>query len=182
MITTHVYIGASLDGFIARKDGSFDWLSKYADQDAVEAYKAFIAGVDVIVIGRGTFETVMRFPDWPYELPVFVLSRSLREIPPELEQKVSVSDRAPRGLLKELSKAGYRFAYIDGGKVIQSFLSEDLIDELIIARVPVLLGSGIPLFGFLERDLEFVHKKTASYPNGLVRSYYQRPSREHGEM
>jgi dihydrofolate reductase len=84
--------------------------------------------------------------------------------------------------LKELSKAGYRFAYIDGGKVIQSFLSEDLIDELIIARVPVLLGSGIPLFGFLERDLEFVHKKTASYPNGLVRSYYQRPSREHGEM
>src|SRR6478672_4382526 len=177
MITTHVYIGASLDGFIARKDRSFDWLSKYADQNAIDAYKEFIAGIDVIVIGRGTFETVMSFPDWPYHLPVVVLSQSVKKIPPELEEKVSLSDRAPRELLKELSEAGYRSAYVDGGKVIQSFLSEDLIDELIIARVPVLIGDGIPLFGYLSRDLEFEHKKTASYHNGLVRSYYRRPSR-----
>jgi len=178
MITTRVYIGTSLDGFIARKDGSFDWLSKYADQDAVDAYKEFIAGIDVIVIGRGTFETVMSFPDWPYHLPVVVLSKSMREIPLELEEKVSLSDLVPTQLLKELSKAGYRSAYIDGGKVIQSFLSEDLIDELIIARVPALLGGGIPLFGLLERDLEFEHQKTSPYPNGLVRSYYKRPSKE----
>src|SRR5689334_22110041 len=108
MITTHVYIGASLDGFIARKDGSFDWLSRYADKDAVDAYKAFISGIDVMVIGRGTFETVMSFPDWPYDLPVVVLSRSLKEIPPELVEKASVSALAPKELLKELNAAGYR--------------------------------------------------------------------------
>src|SRR5947209_10896899 len=129
MITTHVYIGVSLDGFIARKDGSFDWLSKYADQEAVDAYKAFISGIDVMVIGRGTFETVISFPDWPYDLPVVVLSRSLKEIPPKLVKKASVSRREPQELLKELNGAGYRSVYVDGGKVIQSFLAEDLIDE-----------------------------------------------------
>lgn len=181
MITTHVYIGASLDGFIARKDGSFDWLSKYADRDAIEAYETFISGVDVMVIGRGTFETVMSFSVWPYDLPVVVLSRSLKEIPSELEEKVSLSDRVPKELLKELDKAGYRSAYVDGGKVIQSFLSEDLIDELIMAQVPVLIGEGIPLFGYLRDDLEFEHQRTASYPNGVVRSYYKRPSRDQVE-
>ena len=126
MITTHVYIGASLDGFIARRDGSFDWLSKYADRDAVEAYKEFVAAIDVMVIGRGTFETVMGFPKWPYDRPVVVLSRSLTEIPPELEEKVSISDRMPKELLKELTEVGYGSAYVDGGKVIQSFLADDL--------------------------------------------------------
>ena len=182
MITTHVYIGASLDGFIARRDGSFDWLSKYADRDAVEAYKEFVAAIDVMVIGRGTFETVMSFPKWPYDRPVVVLSRSLTEIPPELEEKVSISDRMPKELLKELTEVGYGSAYVDGGKVIQSFLSEDLIDELIVARVPVLIGDGIPLFGYLGDDLEFEHQRTASFPNGLVRSYYKRPSRERSEI
>ena len=182
MITTHVYIGASLDGFIARRDGSFDWLSKYADRDAVEAYKEFVAAIDVMVIGRGTFETVMGFPKWPYDRPVVVLSRSLTEIPPELEEKVSISDRMPKELLKELTEVGYGSAYVDGGKVIQSFLADDLIDELIVARVPVLIGDGIPLFGYLGDDLEFEHQRTASFPNGLVRSYYKRPSRERSEI
>ena len=181
MITTHVYIGASLDGYIARKDGSFDWLSKYADKDAVDAYKAFISGIDVMVIGRGTFETVMSFQDWPYDLPVVVLSRSLSEVPPKLVEKASVSRREPKELLNELDSAGYRSAYVDGGKVIQSFLAEDLIDELIVARVPAVIGDGIPLFGYLAGDLEFEHQKTESYPNGLVRSYYNRPGRERKE-
>src|SRR5438309_2212465 len=170
MITTHVYIGASLDGFIARKDGSFDWLSKFADQAAVDAYKAFISGIDVMIIGRGTFETVMSFPEWPYDLPVVVLSGTLKAVPPELEEKVLISDRVPKKLLKDLSEAGYRSAYVDGGKVIQSFLADDLIDELIVAQVPLLIGDGIPLFGYLARDLEFEHQRTATFPNGLVRS------------
>jgi len=178
MITTHVYIGASLDGFIARKDGSFDWLSKFADQSAVEAYMEFIAGIDVMVIGRGTFDAVRGFPDWPYELPTFVLSQSLKKVPGELELKVSLSNLAPAALLQELNDAGYRSAYIDGGKVIQSFLADDLIDELIVAQVPVLIGDGIPLFGYLAQDLEFEHQRTATFPNGLVQSYYKRPGRE----
>lgn len=175
MITTHVYIGTSLDGFIARESGDLDWLSRFADQAAVESYKEFIAGIDVIVIGRGTFETVLRFPDWPYDRPTVVLSRSLNEIPPDLAAKASLSCLPHRELLSELAEAGFRSAYIDGGKVIQSFLADDLIDELIIARVPVLIGNGIPLFGRLGKDIEFEHRQTVTFPNGLVRSYYQRP-------
>jgi dihydrofolate reductase len=182
MITTHVYIGSSLDGFIARKNGEFDWLSRFADQAAIESYNEFIAGIDVIVVGRGTFETVLRFPDWPYELPTVVLSRSLKKIPAELDKKVSLSELPPREILSELGKTGYQSAYVDGGKVIQSFLADDLIDELIIARVPVLIGNGIPLFGFLNRDLEFEHRQTVTFPNGLVRSYYKRPDRTRNEL
>ena len=92
MITTHVYIGASLDGFIARKNGSFDWLSKFADQEAVDAYKTFITDIDVIVIGRHTFETVLGFPTWPYERPVIVLSHSLTEIPQGIAKNVSLKN------------------------------------------------------------------------------------------
>lgn len=174
MITTHVYIGTSLDGFIARKDGSFDWLSPFADHEAVEAYKEFIAGIDLIIIGRGTFETVMSFPVWPYDLPAVVLSRSMETIAPGIKENVSISRLEPKQLLTELSEAGIRSVYVDGGKVIQSFLSEDLIDELVIARVPVLIGDGIPLFGYLDSDLKFEHKRTVSFPNGLIRSYYKR--------
>lgn len=174
MITTHVYVGTSLDGFIARKDGSFDWLSKFADADAVDAYKTFMTGIDVIVLGRRTFESVLGFSEWPYERPVIILSRSSRKVPLELQGKVSFSTLGPRDLLEELLKNGYRTVYVDGGKVIQSFLAEDLIDELIIARAPVLIGDGIPLFGYLTGDLNFQHAQTAAYSNGLIRSYYTR--------
>ena len=174
MITTHVYIGASLDGFIARKDGGFDWLLKFADQAAVDSYAEFIAGIDVIVIGRGTYETVLGFSDWPYSLPTTVLSQSIGEVPSGLKDKVSVSKLSPRELLDELSASGYQSAYIDGGQVIQSFLSEDLIDELIVARVPVIIGEGIPLFGHRHGDIEFEHQRTDTFSNGLVRSYYKR--------
>jgi len=175
MITTRVYIGTSLDGFIARKDGSFDWLSKFADGDAVGAYENFMAGIDVIVIGRHTFETVLDFPAWPYERPVVVLSHTIREVPQRLLENVSLVRLEPKDLLSELFEKGFRSAYIDGGNVIQSFLADDLVDELIIARVPVVLGDGIPLFGYLSHDLEFEHRRTATFSSGLIRSYYTRP-------
>lgn len=178
VISTHVYIGPSLDGFIARKDGTLDWLTKYGDANAVDAYSEFIAGIDVLVIGRGTFETVLGFPEWPYDRPVVVLSRSINEVPNELRDKVSLSTNRPRELLDDLSEKGFRSAYVDGGKVIQSFLAEDLIDDLTIARVPVLIGSGISLFGYLERDIEFEHVRTLTYANGLIRSHYTRHRRD----
>lgn len=174
MISIHVYIGTSLDGFIARPDGNIDWLTAFADEDAVASYREFISGIDVIVIGRGTFETVTAFPEWPYELPVVVLSRSLKEVPDAFKHLVSLSASKPKDLVSDLADKGYRSAYVDGGKVIQSFLNAGLIDELIIARVPVLIGAGIPLFGSIKRDVIFDHQRTLSYPNGLVRSYYRR--------
>ena len=145
-----VYIGTSLDGYIARKDGNIDWLVQFANNEAVNAYNEFMIQIDAIVMGRGTFEKVLTFPSWPYEKKVFVLSTTIKQVPDNLKEKVMIFSMKPVELVSYLSNQGFSGVYIDGGKVIQSFLKENLIDELIIAKAPVLIGSGIPLFGNLD--------------------------------
>ena len=173
---TTVFIGTSLDGFIARTNGDIDWLVQYANEEAVRAYEEFIRRIDAIVIGRGTFEKVLGFPRWPYseKLNVFVLSTSIKQVPDRVREKVTLLSMNPRELLNYLSGKGFAFVYVDGGKVIQDFLKEDIIDELIVSTAPVLIGSGIPLFGYLGTDLQFKHMRTEIYSNGLVRSCYER--------
>ena len=127
-----------------------------------------------MVIGRGTYEKVLSFPEWPYEKKVFVLSTSLKQIPGTLNEKATLVAMKPAELLNYLSDKGFSNIYIDGGKVIQSFLREDLVDELIITKVPELIGTGIPLFGYLDNDLRFEHIKTNIYSDGLVKSQYER--------
>jgi len=169
-----VYVGTSLDSFIARKDGNIDWLVKFENDEAISAFNEFIYRIDAIVIGRGTFEKVLTFPSWPYAKKVFVLSNSIKEVPETLREKVTVLSMKPKELLSYLSSNNFSTIYIDGGKVIQDFLKEDLIDELIISTTPILIGSGIPLFGYLDIDLQFKHILTKVHSNGLVRSYYER--------
>ena len=171
---TTVYVGTSLDGFIARKDGNIDWLVKYQNKEVHDSYNEFISRIDAMVIGRGTYEKVLSFPEWPYEKKVFVLSTSLKQIPGTLNEKATLVAMKPAALLNYLSDKGFSNIYVDGGKVIQSFLKEDLIDELIITRVPELIGTGIPLFGYLDNDLRFEHIKTNIYSDGLVKSQYER--------
>ncbi|SRR5258705_8375112 len=171
---TTVYVGTSLDGFIARKDGDIDWLTKYQNKDVHDSYNAFIKSIDALVIGRGTFEKVLTFPEWPYEKKVFVLSTSLKQIPQILNEKATLLSMKPTAVLNYLSGKNFSNIYIDGGKVIQSFLKEDLVDELIITKVPELIGNGIPLFGYLENDLQFEHILTNVYSDGLVNSHYKR--------
>ena len=171
---TSVYIGTSLDGFIARMDANIDWLTQYANDDAIHAYEEFMNRIDAIVIGKGTFEKILTFPSWPYEKKAFVLSTSLKQLPGTLKDKATLLSMKPKELLSYLAGMDFSSIYVDGGKVIQYFLKEDLIDDLIISRVPVLIGNGIPLFGFLNGDLKFKHMRTEIQSNGLVRSYYKR--------
>jgi len=171
---TIVYIGTSLDGFIAREDGDIDWLTQFANEEAIHSYEAFIKRIDAIIIGRGTFEKVLGFPYWPYQKKVFLLSTTMQQVPEHVKEKVTLISMPPGELLKHLSREGFSGIYVDGGKVIQGFLKEDLIDELIISKVPVLIGNGIPLFGYLDTDLRFEHIQTESCSNGLVRSHYER--------
>ena len=171
---TFAYIGTSLDGFIARKDGDISWLVKFQNQEVFSGYEEFISKIDAIVVGRGTFETVLAYPSWPYERRVFVLSTSIKQIPEKLKGKVTVLSMKPKDLLKYLSKEGFSKIYVDGGNVIQGFLKEDCIDELIVTKAPVLLGNGIPLFGSLDKDLQFEHKQTKVFSNGLIQSHYER--------
>ena len=167
-----VYIGTSLDGFIARKDGNIDWLVQFANDEAIDAYKEFIKRVDAIVIGRGTFDKVLSFPSWPYDKPVFVLTTSMSKVPDTLTGKATILSMKPDELINYLSNKGISSIYVDGGKVIQDFLTENLVDELIVSKAPILLGSGIPLFGYLDHDIPFKHIRTLVQSNGLVRSYY----------
>jgi len=170
---TIVYIGTSLDGFIARKDGAIDWLVQF-EKPVRDDYRKFISRIDAVVIGRGTFDKVLTFPSWPYEKKVFVLSTRVKKVPAQLIGKVTVLSMKPGALLNYLSDEGFANIYVDGGKVIQSFLKEDRIDEMIVTKVPVLIGSGIPLFGELDKDLPFKHVRTKVYSNGLVKSRYKR--------
>lgn len=139
-VKTFVYIGTSLDGFIARENGNFDWLSPFANDEAIDSFKEFINRIDAIIIGRGTFKKVLLFPSWPYEKEVFVLSSSIKQVPGILKDKVTVLAMQPAELLRYLSGKGLSNIYVDGGKVIKDFLKEDLIDELIISKAPVLIG------------------------------------------
>jgi len=161
---TTAYIGTSLDGFIARQDGDISWLEKFADEDFFRAYDAFMDRI----------EKVLTFPTWPYRKKVFVLSSSLGQVPDNLKERVTIIFLEPVALLRSLSGNGFSRVCLDGGKVVQSFLKADLIDELIISRVPVLIGRGIPLFGDLDTDRSFRHIRTESYPNGLIRSQYEK--------
>lgn len=173
-----VFIGTSLDGFIARRDGAIDFLdyrSGPAPPDEDFGYTEFFDSVDVLIMGRKTLETVIGFglPEWPYgDKPMVVVSRTLQAPPVGCPASVKVSDLPPAELVAKLAREGRRRAYVDGGATIQSFLSAGLIDDLTITRIPILLGDGIPLFGILPRDVPLVHESTRAYDCGLVQSRY----------
>ncbi len=131
--------------------------------------------VDALVMGRNTLEIVLSFDcDWPYSKPVFVLSNTMTEVPEGLEGKVFLVKGELKNIVADLASQGYNDLYIDGGKTIQSFLNEDLIDELIISTIPVLLGGGIPLFGELDKPLKFRHESAVRYADCIVKNRFVR--------
>lgn len=166
-----VFVGMSVDGFIARTDGALDFLP--AGGGEPHGYEEFFASVDALIIGRHTFETVLGFGHWAYGTkPVFVLSS--RPLPPTPQGAV-VEHMAgePAAIVTELEARGIRHVYVDGGITVQQFLRAGLIQRLIVTRVPVLIGSGIPLFGPLPHDIRLRHVATRQYPSGLVQSEYE---------
>jgi len=171
-----VYIGRSLDGYIADKDGGLDWLHSIPNPEKSDmGYNEFIGDIDALIMGRTTFETVSRFDcDWPYTKPVFVLSTTLTEIPKDYKGKVELLKGSLKEILEVVNIRGYNRLYIDGGRTIHNFLKEDLIDELIITTIPILLGGGIPLFSNLPQKLEFEHAESTIYLNEIVQDHYTR--------
>ena len=165
-----VFVGTSLDGFIARRDGSFDFLP--ADGGEPHGYDEFMTSVDALVIGRHTFETVLAFPQWPYRKPVFVLSLRRPLSAPPVGAVVERLSGDPASVASVLTDRGFGNVYVDGGITIQSFLKAGLVRRLIVTRVPVLIGCGIPLFGELPRDIRLTHVGTRQYASGLVQSEY----------
>jgi len=170
-VKASVFVGTSLDGFIARVNGELDWLPPGGGEE--HGYEAFMASVDALVIGRKTFETVLTFDAWPYgKKPVFVLSsRPLAPVPPDAV--VERMSGPPRDIMSQLAARNIRHVYVDGGITIQRFLEAGLIQRLTITRIPVLIGTGIPLFGATPRDIRLRHIATREYAGGMVQSEYE---------
>ena len=175
-IKVSVYIATSLDGFIARKDGALDWLNEAnaAVPDGEDCgFHAFMDSVDALIMGRKTYEQVLSFGEWPYgRTPVVVLSRSSISFPPGVPDSVTHSWEPPAELLKRLSNEGADHVYVDGGKTIQGFLSEGLVDEITVTVIPVLLGGGVSLFGALENDVHLTHVRTTTFDFGFLQTTY----------
>jgi len=170
-----VYIAASIDGYIARENGNLDWLINLPNPDNSDyGFSDLMERIDGIIMGRKTFEAVSGFEKWLYPKPVFVLSNTLSKLPDAISGKAEIIRGKLKTILSGLNGRGINNIYIDGGITIQSFLKEDLIDEMIITRIPILLGSGIPLFTPGNRELKFDHFETVIYDNMLVKSRYIR--------
>lgn len=166
-----VFVGTSLDGFIARPNGDFDFLPTGGGEP--HGYDEFIASVDAIVMGRKTFETVLKLGPWPYgQKRVVVLSSRPVDFSLIAGGKVEQMAGPPAEIVAKLAAVGANHVYVDGGITIQRFLSAGLIQRIIITRVPVLIGAGIPLFGPVPRDILLRHVSTRQYPSGLVSSEY----------
>ncbi len=177
-VETVVYIATSLDGFIARPDGGIDWLG---DPQEGEDYgwAEFHASIDGVLLGRNTFDTAIGFLaagyPWIYgDLPVAVWSRSQTEAPVGCPKTVRFTALGEADLLEDLAARGQRRVYVDGGLTIQTLLRAGLVDAMVLTRIPVLIGQGIPLFGPLDADQRWHHERTQTWPTGLVKSWYRR--------
>src|SRR5882724_4791044 len=137
-MTVSVFVGTSVDGFIARPNGHLDFLPPGGGEP--HGYNEFVATVDAIVIGRKTFETVLAMENWPYGgKRVVVLSSR----PVDLSGAGGVVEQMagpPAEIVSQLAASGAHHLYVDGGITIQGFLRAGLIQRLVITRVPVLIG------------------------------------------
>ena len=177
-VSCTAFFAASIDGFVARPDGSIDWLDAAVASAAPTSdlgFASLLASVDGLVMGRVTFEKVLSFGLWPYdELPLHVATRRGVAIPDQLRGTVTASDEQPAALLARLAGEGRRHLYVDGGQLLADFFAADLIDRLIITTIPVMLGSGLRAFGPLPADRAWRHLSTEADSCGFVQQRYER--------
>lgn len=167
-----VFVGISLDGFLARPDGALDFLP--TDTGESYGFEELLASVDALVMGRKTFETALGFGEWPYrnQRVVVLSSRTLDLSTLPVDARVEQLSGDPADVAQRLAASGVRHAYIDGGETIRRFLRAGLVHRLVLTRVPILIGQGVPLFGPLDRDIRLQHVKTNAFASGLVQSEY----------
>ncbi len=169
-----VYVATSLDGFIARHDGRVDWLMDADAGPGDYGFAHFLASVDALVMGRKTFEFVLGVGQWPYgDTPVFVVTHRDLELPGGFPGQVETISGEPGQIAAELERRGVERAYIDGGETIHSFLRAGIVHRIIITTLPVLIGSGIPLFGPLDDDMALRLVRSESFDNGWTQVEYE---------
>jgi dihydrofolate reductase len=179
--TGSVFLGMSVDGFIARLDGTLSFLDGDGGGGPPDdgaggdfGFAEFVGSIDAIVMGRSTYEFIQPFADWPYQgKPVHVLSTTLDA---DADDRVTVH-RSFGDAVAALTAEGYSRVYVDGGRTVHTFLAADLISDLTLSRVPVLIGTGLTPFGALPADIRLEHERTQAFPGGMVQSTYRVLSR-----
>lgn len=171
----YVFMASSLDGFVTRQDNSLDWLMKYGVDEDDNSFEEFTKDMDALVMGSGTFKTVLGFKQWPYKMSVYVLSRrlTLEDVPKSLQNQVTIINQSPKELMSFLYKKDIKKVYVDGGKLVQSFINDGLINEITLTQIPILIGKGKRLFGELDKDidLEFINSKPMKF--GFIQNHYK---------
>ena len=168
-----VYVATSLDGFIAREDGAIDWLPNYGTMGEDYGYHAFLDTVDAHIMGRNTFEKVLSFDvPWPYSKPVYVWTSKEDVIPESHAGKAFPVSGSPQYIAAILDSERVERAYIDGAATTQAFINAGYVDRIIVTTIPILIGSGIPLFGELDKDLQLNFVASKSWPSGLSQTTY----------
>lgn len=167
-----VFCGVSVDGFLARLNNKVDFLD--AGGNVPHGFEEFFASVDVLVMGRKTYEFVVGYGHWFYgKKQVVVLSSRAVDFSWIRDGVVERMSGSPEKIVAKLKARRFKHAYIDGGVTIQRFLAAGLIDRMIVTRLPVLIGEGIPLFGPVPHDIKLRHVATRTYEGGLVQSEYE---------
>jgi GrpB-like predicted nucleotidyltransferase (UPF0157 family)/dihydrofolate reductase len=164
-----VYIALSIDGYIARKDDSLDWMDSVGGFDEDYGFQKLLGSIDSLIIGRKTYQVASTVPD-PYPgKRVVVLSNSLDSVKAGME--LYQGDLTE--LVEKLYKEGLKHIWVDGGTTISQFLSLQLVDEMTLSIIPIVLGSGIPLFHAMDREIPCRLLSSQSYPSGLVQQRYE---------
>jgi dihydrofolate reductase len=170
---TAAFVGVSLDGFLARLDGTLDWLSPWEGHD--HGYSSFFSTIDTLIFGRKTWECVASMvaqgTPWPYDGKRCAV---LTHRPAKTEHGELVWNQDLALLLADLHAQGSKRVYVDGGTVIRQFLAQGLLDSLTLSIVPCLIGTGLPLFGGVAVEKGLVLESVQSFPNGLAQLKYRR--------
>lgn len=164
-----IFLGLSVDGFIARPDDDLSWLTSRGQAAGDAGFTPFMESIDALLMGRRTYEGIADLAEWPYlGRPVHVLSSTLDagadsriRVPPDFNDA-----------LQALTDAGYKRVYVDGGQTARTFLSAGLISEMTLSQVPVLIGQGATLFGPLTADISLEHVRTDVMNGGMIQTKY----------
>ena len=169
-----VYVATSLDGFIAREDGRLDWLDKADPGDGEYGFDDLLSSVDALVMGRNTFDFVLGMGEWAYgDKPVFVLTHRQLDLPTPFAGRVEALQVATDSIAEEFDRRGVEHVYVDGGETVQSFIRAQLVTRIIITRIPILIGSGIPLFGPVDSDIDLRLIRSQAFENGWIQDEYE---------
>jgi dihydrofolate reductase len=183
------FIATSADGYIADLKGGIDWLYADVQKDAATSkataidenpdlgFKEYISTVDCMVMGRKCMEVISSMnltpEQWPYgDIEIIVLSKTIKEPPRNLADKVTMYGGEIKDLIQSLKNKGLKHAYIDGGATITSFINLKLINSMTVTQAPILLGSGLSLFGFINNPVALNKIESTTYSSGFMQIKY----------